>query len=246
MILLAKGKNNLNKTLNKNNDINFIQACNLLDEDFSQNELFLMLKSGNIFEKHFAALNINNISDNNEAEILVSNLTGCDGKIREAVSLKINELIYINKNCVNFFTKYPEIFSAATIDINANICRMVLNSVKFLITDNEFKTKYYDKIFSYIEECFNELDKFIYKDKKYVINKQLFKLYWCLEAILLCPDAFDNVKLSEILTRAATENEYTIREKVAQIVVKLDNCIFDRLKNALSDDANYYVKSVFG
>ena len=40
-----------------------------------------------------------------------------------------------------------------------------------------------NEILKFINDSFKELDKFIFRDKKYVINKQLFKLYWSLEAL---------------------------------------------------------------
>ena len=82
-----------------------------------------------------------------------------------------------------------EVFANASIDINANICRLVIDSVAILKKDSEFSEKYLNKILMFIKEAFIEIDKFIFRDKKYVINKQLFKLYWCLEALKLFVDA---------------------------------------------------------
>ena len=49
--------------------------------------------------------------------------------------------------------------------------------------------------------------------------------------------------LEAILNKGAEQNEYTIREKVAQ-VVKLSGC-FQELEEKLKFDENYYVRAVF-
>ena len=83
----------LNSCYEENLDKNFSKAVNLCETQHSRKDLFNFLRNGNMPEKQFAALEIDRISDSDEAEILVSNLTGCDGKIREAVAFKISELI---------------------------------------------------------------------------------------------------------------------------------------------------------
>ena len=84
--------------------------------------------------------------------------------------------------------------------------------------------------------------KIIYKDKKYTINKQLFKLYWALEALKLFVDDINPEILSTIFNRAMEEKEYTIREKIAQIIKISSSTQFHAMKNELSKDENYYVR----
>ena len=55
----------------------------------------------------------------------------------------------------------------------------------------------------------------------------------------------DKTELLEILNRASKEKEYTIREKVAQILILVDNETFNDLKTYLKNDENYYVRNVF-
>ena len=88
--------------LNKNYDKDFKLACELTQRAFSHEELIEMLQNGNIQEKQLAALNLDCINDNKEGKILVSNLTGCDGKIREAVALKINQLLIANPDIYSY------------------------------------------------------------------------------------------------------------------------------------------------
>ena len=234
----------MNTDLHNKNDTDFVIACELSDKNFSHSELIYMLKNGNVPQKQFAAFSLNEIESQEELGILLSNLTGCDGKIREAVALKINYLLKETSDYLNYIYP-PDVFADATIDINGNICRLVVDSVKILIHNKNFSDLYLNKIIKFINETFVELDHFICKDKKYVINKQLFKLYWCLEALKLFVDIVDKESLFEILTRASKEKEYTIREKVAQILVLVHDKKFDELKSTLKNDENYYVRVVF-
>lgn len=231
----------MNSGFYKDLDTNFEQALEMSAKSFSHSELLEMLQTGNILQKQLAALRLKEVNNQTEADILVSNLTGCDGKIREAVSLKINSLLREKPECVKFFNQ-AEVFADATIDINANICRLIVESVEILKKDKEFTKVYLEKVFGFIENAFDELDKIAFRDKKYVINKQLFKLYWCLETLKNFVDDIESAKLLDILERSSKEKEYTIREKVAQIAVLTS---FEELKQQLQKDENYYVRAVF-
>lgn len=235
---------NLNTNLEKNTDEDFELACELSDKSFSHSELIEMLKDGNVPQKQYAALNLDSINNSKEGEILVRNLTGCDGKIREAVALKINQMLTSDSFSISpYIYPFPEIFADASIDINANICRLVIDSVMILKNNSDFKEKYLKKILLFINEAFTEMDKFIFRDKKYVINKQLFKLYWCLEGLKLFVNDIPSNRLFEILEKTSQVKEYTIREKTAQILALTDNTIFMPLINNLKKDENYYVKT---
>ena len=234
--------NNLNTGFYKDLDTNFEQALEMAEKEFSHKEILEMLKTGNIPEKQIAAMKLCDINSQDEAEILISNLTGCDGKIREAVALKINQLLIKNHNYAKHFTQ-AEIFAEASIDINANICRLAIDSAKILSKDKHFLSIYLNRILVFINETFEELDKFIYRDKKYVINKQLFKLYWSLEALKNYVKDIPTNKLLNILDRTSREREYTIREKTAQILMLIkpesENI---KIRDRLLNDENYYVR----
>lgn len=234
----------MNTDFYENIDLNFEKACKLAEENYSKEELLVFLKQGNIPEKQIAALKLERVDTKEEANTLISNLTGCDGKIREAVALKISTLLKQKEN-ISYFIDYPDIFANATIDINGNICRLVIDSVSILKEDNNFCEKYLTQIINFTNETFAELDKFIFRDRKYVINKQLFKLYWCLESLKSFVNNISADTLYKILKRASEEKEYTIREKVAQILVLTNEPIFEELKQKLKNDTNYYVKEVF-
>ena len=228
--------------MNTSLDENFDLACELSEKEFTHQELLKMLEVGNIAERQIAALKFDKVENDVDALALMNNLTGCDGKIREAVALRINQLLTSNIEARAFFN-YPLVFADATIDINANICRLVVDSAKLLKADAEFSKIYLERILEFTQQAFEELDKFIFRDKKYVINKQLFKLYWCLETLQNYYMEIDNTKLKQILEQGAAQSEYTIREKVAQIVHLAGG--FEDLKNKLEQDENYYVRAIF-
>lgn len=228
--------------MNTSLDENFDLACELSEKEFTHQELLKMLEVGNIAERQIAALKFDKVENDVDALALMNNLTGCDGKIREAVALRINQLLTSNIEARAFFN-YPLVFADATIDINANICRLVVDSAKLLKADAEFSKIYLERILEFTQQAFEELDKFIFRDKKYVINKQLFKLYWCLETLQNYYMEIDNTKLKQILEQGAAQSEYTIREKVAQIVRLAGG--FEDLKNRLEQDENYYVRAIF-
>ena len=216
----------------------------MVEKDFSHAELLDMLKNGNIPQKQIAAMKIDMVNEA-EAEILISNLTGCDGKIREAVALKVNQLLNSDKKYIQIFSKYYLPFAKATIDINGNICRLVVDSVAILKIDKGFCEGYLPNLLEYIKEAFQGLDNIVFRDKKYTVNKQLFKLYWCLEGLKLFAADMERNTLFPILERASNEREYTIREKTAQILLCVDESKYLPLTDKLKNDENYYVREVF-
>ena len=234
----------MNNNFYKDLDTNFEQAYKLCSQNFSHEELISLLKNGNIPEKQIAALKFDFVKSETDAFALVSNLTGCDGKIREAVAQKIYALSLENNTAKICFSKLsPEIFANATIDINANICRYVIDTKELLKDYKPFIIDYSNYISNFSLAALDELDNFIFRDKKYVINKQLFKLYWCLESVKIIYDYINSETLDEILKRSALQEEYTIREKVAQIIVKYNS--YAEMQNILKNDKNYYVRAVF-
>lgn len=233
----------MNSNYEKTLDENFDKALSLCLSDYSYSDLINFLKNGNIPEKQYAALTLDEIKSQDDALVFLSNLTGCDGKIREAVAQKFSEFV-LNPVYRKYFSNYPEIFAKATIDINANISRMVIEGLSLMVEYEEFASEYTKKIIDYIKESFDGLDKIIYKDKKYTINKQLFKLYWCLEALSSYFKFTDENILYSILERSSKISEYTIREKTAQILSNIDSPKFKKLREHLSTDENYYVKKL--
>ena len=83
----------LEYNLNTSLEENFNRALNLCEQQLSHETLISLLASGNVAEKQFAALSLGEIRNENEAEVFISNLTGCDGKIREAVASRLEEFL---------------------------------------------------------------------------------------------------------------------------------------------------------
>lgn len=232
----------MNTGFYENLDINFTQALDMVEKDLKHEDLIALLENGNIPEKQISALKLDNVMNQNEANILITNLTGCDGKIREAVALKTYEIVKNNPDKISWFNQV-KVFADATIDINANICRLVIDTVEIISKNNEvFSKKYIEYLLKFIDETFIALDKIEFRDKKYVINKQLFKLYWCLEALKIFATQIPYNTLFPILKRCSKEREYTIREKVAQIVNLFDKNLYNDIIECLKLDENYYVR----
>lgn len=229
---------NYEETLDKN----FDKALELCSKDYSYDELIEFLKNGNIPEKQFAAIEIRELKSLEDAQIFISNLINCDGKIREAVAQKFSEFVGVNEYR-DYFSHFSLIFAQSTIDINANISRMVIDGLVLMQDYSEFAQEYANQLVKYSDEAFEGLSKIVFRDKKYTINKQLFKLYWCLEGLNSYYNYVDREKLGSILEQSLFQNEYTIREKVAQILNNTDlRQKYPSLVEKLSMDENYYVK----
>lgn len=74
---------------------NFEKAYNIIKQPQPHPVLIHMLETGNIPERQAAALKLDILTSKREAEALLSNLTGQDGKIREAVSAKLKNSVMI-------------------------------------------------------------------------------------------------------------------------------------------------------
>ena len=145
-------------------DENFTQALKLYEEEYTHDELINLLKSGNIVQKQIAALRLEGINSIQDADVLIANLTGQDGKIREAVSMRLNEFMSDEKYLPHFkVSNNYNVFLDAIIDINANICRNVISAITNLKNDSEF-----------CEQFCKNLAKLSFKKwtkSKYVVSK---------------------------------------------------------------------------
>lgn len=225
-------------------DENFTQALKLYEEEYSHDELIELLKSGNIVQKQIAALRIEKINSFQDAEVLVANLTGQDGKIREVVSLRLNEFMS-NEKYLQYFqvTNNYNIFLDAIIDINANICRNVINAITNLKNNDDFCTQFCSNLAKLSIDLLNKIEQFDFQDGKYKVNKEVFKLYWCLETIYEFYDKINFEDMKQIILRSKDVQEYTIREKAAKILTRnFDDIELAQAKSELQNDRNYYVR----
>lgn len=215
-----------------------MNTCFEPNSKYNYDDLINLLSSENIKEKHFAVLELEEIRSCEDAKLLVSNLVGHDGKIREAVAFKINEF-FKNPDFAKFFI-YGEnfdVFLQGIMDINGNVCRHIcaLECEEFNLYLSRTLHEEINKILARI----NELEA---NEKQYVISKRNFQLYWCLEALCNIIEKVEFAAIKDILFKTADFNDYTIREKTAKIIARLDNSELDELKEKLKNDENYYVR----
>ena len=225
---------------NENLNDDFNTAASLFEKEIPNNELFNLLKNGNIVEKQVAALKISEIGSYNDALILANNLIGQDGKVREAISLKLSEF---KTSPFLHQEKIYDIFLQAIIDINGNICRNIISVIEEIKNDDNFTKYFCKKLNSLTCELIEKVKEFNFQDGKYKINKEVFKLYWCLETIYHLAEKFDDKTLKTILSDTKNIDEYTIREKTAKILSKnFDDKTFSQMRLELKQDKNYYVR----
>ena len=234
----------MNNSYYKTLDENFTQALNLYETEYSHKQLLEFLKSGNIVQKQISALRLETITSVSDAQILVSNLVGQDGKIREAVSLRLNEFMS-NPQLIQFF-QTPEnynIFLQAVIDINANICRNVISAISNLKSNEEFCKMFCTNLVKLTLELLDKVEEFNFQDGKYKVNKEVFKLYWCLETIYEFYEKLEISDLKTIVLRSKNVDEYTIREKAAKILSRgFSDKELLKAQTELKNDKNYYVR----
>lgn len=222
-----------------NSEANFNTAMKMSGLKYDYNELITFLSSEKIVEKQIATLELNELKSKKDAIILVSNLVGQDGKIREAVAFKINELFQSAKYNEFFIDeKIFSLFLEGIMDINGNVCRQIVE-----LASNEYFKKYLcEKLPESINNLLEEIEKIDKMSKQYVISKRNFQLYWCLEALYNIIEIIDIGKIKNIIIKSGEFYDYTIREKTAKILTKIDNSELSELKQKLKNDENYYVR----
>lgn len=224
--------------------MNFDRALDLCSRKSSYEELIMLLRSDKVVDKQIAALFLDTIKSSQDAALLVSNLTGQDGKVREVVSCKLKEFME-NPKLACFFAnpEFADIFFDATLDINGNICRNIISAIKNLKNERVFCEKYVQKLVNTTKSLILKVKEFNLFDGKYKVNKEVFKLYWCLEALYEFIDFVDIVDVKSILSETKLIDEYTIREKTAKILTKnFDDEVLVKIKEELKRDKNYYVR----
>ncbi len=226
----------LNENLNK--------VVGLCENSYTTDEIISILKNGSVMEKQVAVLGLEELRSKEDAEALMENLTGIDGKVRQAVAFKILQLIpkykdlFLNEN-------FYEIFANSIIDIDSNVCRLDLEAILYLNDNKEFSKFIANKMKDITFTALEELSKISFKAKKYTSNKQYFKIYWCLETLSNFYENLNFEDLKKILTQCSKLPEYTIREKCALILKNnFDDEDLIKIKNELLNDENYYVRNV--
>ncbi len=212
------------------------EAIKCCEDNYSHEDIIEVLKSDDDIKKQFCLIELKSINNQEEANILVHNLTNHSGPIRETSAFKIGELIFQNEYKKYFQTKeIIDSFVKAITDINPSVSRYTVEFIKN-IDDVEYL---YKRIIEEIIITLSKTDETV-KNRSYVQNKKNFNLYWNLEAIIAISENISIAKeLEEILQKTALFNDYTIREKTAKVasVLKIESVL-----NLLKDDDNVYVK----
>jgi len=215
---------------------NLNSALQLYENHYSHEDLISMLKNGSDVQKQISALLLEKITSIADANALVSNLVGQDGKIREAVAFKLKELIS------PYFIPFADIFLQSIIDINGNVCRNVISAISMLKGYPQF-TEYICPRLAGMTLDVIEILRCVQNDirGKYETNKEIFKLYWCLETIYEFFEYIDQSEIRKIMSETKDIEEYTIREKTARILTKASSPELLKIKQKLKNDSNYYV-----
>lgn len=196
----------------------------------------------------FSILDTDSFESSDDFNLLIEFLTGYPTPIREAVSQKLEDYI---GNYENYFLSE---FSKnkildAIIDINPNvsrsICSILEKSLKLSqILEESIILRLNELILNI--KIFEKSNKDDFLDSKKNIknhakNKKLFSLYWYLEALACCYTGRYSSEVLKILNYTLNFTDYTIREKTAKILAKVDAAPYELLQKA-NNDQNFYVK----
>lgn len=211
----------------------------LLQKDFSRNDIFTALKSDNDTIKQVALFKLEDIKNKEEAENLTNILTGQSGPVREICSFKINEFLSNEQSC-RFFNseEITEQLLNALNDIIPSVARNIINVILFIPNKKEFLDKLMKRIIDIDLTQENSATL-----SNHEISKNTFKLYWYMEALSeLLKDKtleYDENSMNEILKKSYNYEDYTIREKAAKILFRIKG--FDKYRKQLQEDINPYV-----
>lgn len=223
-----------------------LEAYNISLQEYTKDDIIRILAENNDEKKIVAIINLKSIENKFEADLILSHLTGQDGRIREAVSYILSELnpsdFYLDEKSINTLLN-------GILDINPNVVR---NLISFINKSPKLKENLIKLIVIKTNEILSDLEKYVKCDspffenqsksnKNHAKNKLTFNLYWLLETIsILDVNKIEN--LENILTKTSNFIDYTIREKTAKILSKMENKPPELLRK-LKNDENIYVKN---
>ena len=228
------------------NDFN--TALKYIEKTFSDNEFEEIMSGNDDIKKAAAVLNLGKIENKNKADLLITHLTNQSGPLREACAFKLSELItdygkyFQNKNTLN-------IIIASLNDVNPNVVRFMLKTLKYIDNKEYIFEKLLNKIIDLHREISNKPKRG--KEQEHIFTKKCFKIYWALESIkFLIFEKSDIMENNEVLKNKFFDElkalcnieEYTIREKIAQISGMLENEEAKIIVEILKEDRNYFVR----
>lgn len=220
---------------------NLATALEYCEEELSHDDIVNELYNDNDIKKQLCLIELKEIRNQQEANILVENLTGKAGPVRETTAFKILDLISKEEYKIFFQTEeIVRIFVKGITDINPSVSRNVTEIIKYIRKSEMLK----ELIINKAQKTISETDTTA-KNRSYVQNKKNFNLYWNLEALISISDKIMPCeKIFNILKKTAISNDYTIREKTAKaaLIFSQKNPIFKEILEMLYEDNNIYVK----
>ena len=232
--------------MNKSNE-NFLIVQNAID--MTRDEALRVLCAEDETIKPLAFLNIDEIKNENEADLILFHLTNHPNPVREACAYCLSEIQgrgFINKE------EHFRILTDAICDINPNVCRVI---IRLLVCDKRLAERIMPQNIERIQKLLEDFKIYekefgAYKGNKlrnrknHAKNKKLFNLYWCLEALgeTLDKNCPYEEEILNICRSGAYFLDYTIREKTAKILVKIPRAPKELLQK-LKNDENFYVKN---
>lgn len=218
-----------------------------VNRNFSLSEGKKILAGNDDIIKSAVLLNLNEI-DEELAKLIMFNLTNQSGPVRELCAYRLCEII---KNYKQYFQnkKTLDTILLALNDVNPNVVRFILQTLEYI--DN--KKYLFDNLITKIADLYKEILNKPRRGKtqEHIFTKKCFKIYWSSESIkkLISLDKsiiYSDSKIREdfynILKDLSEIEEYTIREKISQIVNMLPNEQIYDIKKKLSFDNNFFVK----
>lgn len=200
-----------------------------------------MIKTDNDLEKQICILKLKKIQNQDEADLLVFNLTNHHGIIREAAAVKINELMKNPEFAVFFQTeKILSTFLDAIIDINPNICRHIIE-ILFSIDNKAF---FFEKLFVRAMEIIEDAKTMNRRKSGYIYSRKVFKIFWYLEAAAELKYFDDGFAIEKMISKTYDFDDYTIREKCARLVTLYEKAP-EEIINTIKNDENYFVRRLF-
>lgn len=232
--------------MNKSNE-NFLIVQSTIN--ISRERAFEILEGKDESLKPYAFLNIDGVLNEYEANLILHHLTNHPNPTREACALVLCDI------CKGEYFKSPAILNTlkeGICDINPNVCRALIEllvknpDIARLVTPlNIEKINELLRDFSMYEKTFGSRKENKMKNRKnHAKNKKLFNLYWCLEALgeTMKRGEFED-EITEICQSTVNFLDYTIREKTAKILTKMENPPKELLQK-LKNDENFYVKNL--
>ena len=218
----------------------------IFEKDYTYSEIFENLKNEELddFVKISSIINIEKIENIEDFKILIYHLTNHSTPIREITAIKLEE---ISKQKTDFFMNdfSKEQILNAIIDINPNVSRAVCS----ILEENQEIIDYiFDDLISKTTKLIDEIKEILNSNepktkKSHAKNKKVFAFYWFLEAISTLKILKNNARVLDIVDFALEFPDYTIREKGAKILTKIQEPPLKLLQKAKTDQ-NFYVKNL--